>query len=274
MNLTISRYFFSTLLTLLNFLFTTDTNCAESNFLLDYGNAKYYYYKSSVNNLYINIEGRMRLINKENGDIKTYFLLAPHPRESTWEPNLKPYSSIIEKVSGASMITVIAEKDGKFVISRRYESPTDIKFLHECIDSPYGNDLLYEPKQLQNDSLRELLTTDDIRAAALKQYPLYATLTYEVGATEVFIDFPIVLVNINPQISDFSQQWQAVSSRIPLYIGGDSGCDGIREGHVAIRDNIDTFEFVYLCQKLGNKIYNDFNCTFESAGLVRLYTKN
>lgn len=257
----------------LSFGIILKANCQESNVLLDCGNAKYFFYKSAINNLYININGRMKLINNRQNDTKTFYLLTPHPREFTWDPNNKPYSPMIEQSGGASWITFIAEKDGKFVISRRYESPSDLQVLHQCMDSPYGNYLPYQPKQLPNDSLLELLSTVDVRTAALKQSSMYAVLTYDIDGYQVVLDFPIELVNINPQISDPGQQWQAVSSRIPFYIGGNSSCDGVREGHIAIRDTLDTFEFVYLCQKSGINNKNDFNCTFETRGVVRIYTK-
>lgn len=119
----------------------------------------------------------------------------------------------------------------------------------------------------------EIFTVEDIYLAAIKQEKIYGVLDYELNGYSIKIDFPVDLVNLNPNKSPVGAQWQAVSSAIPIYIGGDTKCQGIRQGVVAMRDFLGAFEFVYLCGESGEKSRNDFHCTLEVNGRLRLFRK-
>lgn len=240
--------------------------------ILDYGSAKYFSANSPKNHLYIDIKGRMSI--KKHDEELEYLLLAPHPREFTWHLDKKVYSDMIQMVNGASTITFIMEKGGNSIISRRFESEFDSSKLHQCGESPYGkNAALYPPKELDSNSLVEMYTVEDIYLAAIKQERIYGVLDYELNGYGIKIDFPIDLVNLNPNKTSLQSQWQAVSPIIPIYVGGDVKCQGIREGVVAMRDFFGVFEFVYLCGESGDKSKNDFHCTLDFAGKLRMFRK-
>lgn len=244
-------------------------NSYQEDTILDYGRAKYFSYKSPINNLYIDIKGRMRI--RKDGAETTYLMLAPHPREVTWLHNTRPYSDMIEMSNGASSIGFIMVDGGRTIITRNFQSAIQRNSLHECIASPYGDEKPYEPKKISTDSLVEISSKDDLYAAAMKQLPVYSIVSYKIDNVDVRIDFQVDLININPSRSDQGTEWQAVSPSIPVFIGGDLSCGGVRQGVVAVRETSGELEFVYLCEGLGEVTNNNFNCTFGTNGFARFF---
>jgi hypothetical protein len=229
--------------------------------LLDYGNA-FHFYNSTANRLYIGVTGRARVDGVE------YVALANHPREDTFNRQHDAYSNMIEQSGGASTISFLMASDGSSVIERRYQAPRDEYTQHSCRSNPYGRSLVYDPPRKWRFLLDELHSKADILDAAVRGRKLYAVVTYKLNGRDVTLDFPAALVNINPAEAHADEQWQLVSERLPLYVGGDL-CEGIREGHAALRRFDGPFDVTWLCRQPDGT--NDFACSRRIAGRARVF---
>lgn len=229
--------------------------------LLDYGEA-FHFYNSTANRLFIQVTGRAKVDGVE------YVALANHPREDTFNRRFDAYSNMIEQSGGASTISFLMASDGSAVIERRYQSPQDEYLQHSCRSNPYGKSLVYQPARKWRFLLDELHDSADILAAAVRGRKLYAVVSYRLDGRNVTLDFPAALMNINPAEAHPDEQWQLVSERLPLYIGGDL-CEGIREGHAALRRFDGPFDVTWLCRQPDGT--NDFACSRRIAGRVRIF---
>ncbi|HMT42310.1 hypothetical protein [Sphingorhabdus sp.] len=243
--------------------------------ILHYGQA-FHFYNSAVNRLFISVTGRARI--SSGGKETSYVLLANHPRENTFDHRVSAYSDMIESSGGASTISFIMGSDGSSIIERRYESPQSENLQHQCVRNPYGTPPHFAPASKSRYFLTELRSFDAILSSAARGRKIFATVTYKLNNVDVVLDFPALVVNINPKEGNSgiagstpkaAELWQVVSDRIPIYVGGDSLCSGLREGHAALRQFDGPFEVVYLCRNENG--VNDFSCSRKINGKVRLF---
>lgn len=232
--------------------------------LLDYGRA-FQFYDSPRNRLYIETTGRLKVAGRE------YLALANHPREATFDRRVDAYSGVIEDAGGASTITFIMEA-GNAVIERRHQAPQPSEVQHQCRPSPFGNSASLALPKVNRLNLVELKDFNDILQSAAKRRKLYGVMTYNLEGRTASVDFPAALVNINPRGPNAhpEERWQLVATRLPLYVGGDPACEGIREGSAAIRTFDGPIDLVYLCR--GPDGSNDFTCHRRVNARVRLFT--
>lgn len=242
--------------------------------ILDYGNAFFFAGESDVNRLFIDIEGRLRV---DDGSKKSeYYLLYPHPREYTWRDDGAIYKDMIA-ANGASVITFIIEKNGSAVMSRRYQRvPLMFGAPHQCAESPYKDAVSYEPATAQG--LEEITDLDGILEAASAGDRIVGLVEYEVEGVTAQIDFPVRVMNINPETHagdvEDGKQWQVASSRVPIWVGGEDECEGIRNGHVAFGDFKGDLQFVYQCGGDGwLSSASDLTCTVNFPGTARIFRK-
>lgn len=243
--------------------------------ILNYGNA-FHFYNSTANRLYIGVTGRARVSTGTNET--SYVLLANHPRENTFDSRLNAYSDMIEKSGGASSISFIMGSNGSSIIERRYQAPQPERLQHQCTKNPYGGPPYYAPAEKSRLLLSELHSFDDILSSAVRGRKIFGTVTYILNGVRVSLDFPASVLNINPKkvnddgtrpMPETDELWQVVSDRLPVYVGGDTRCGGIREGRVALRQFNGPFEVVYLCRNKNGT--NDFSCSQKMKGKVRLF---
>lgn len=243
--------------------------------ILHYGKA-FHFYNSSANRLYIGVTGRARIT--AGGKETSYVLLANHPRENTFDNRVSAYSDMIELSGGASTISFIMASDGSSIIERRYEAPQTENLQHQCTRNPYGTPPHFAPATKSRHLLTELHSFDDILLSATLGRKIFGTVSYKLNNIEVTLDFPATVVNINPEKGNSGisgpppkadELWQVVSDRTPIYVGGDSLCSGLREGHAALRQFDGPFEVVYLCRNESG--VNDFSCSRKIIGKVRLF---
>ena len=243
--------------------------------ILHYGKA-FHFYNSSANRLYIGVTGRARII--AGGNETSYVLLANHPRENTFDNRVSAYSDMIEPSGGASTISFIMGSDGSSIIERRYQAPQPENLQHQCIRNPYGTPPHFAPATKSRYLLTELRSFDDILSSAVRGRKIFGTVSYKLNDIDVTLDFPATVVNINPKKGNAGipgpppkaeELWQVVSDRMPIYVGGDSLCSGLREGRAALRQFDGPFEIVYLCRNESG--VNDFSCSRKITGKVRLF---
>ena len=241
--------------------------------ILDFGHSFYFPASSSVNHLFIEIESRTKLSTGEE-----YILLAPHPREMTFRNDGRIYQDMIVASNGASEITFMLSTSGhESIIERRYDDPNQpASVLHTCAPSPYGQELLYQPKQVS--LLFELISSADILHAARNGKKILALAEYEVDGVQVKIDFPVKVLNVNPEatVPDSSvpvgSQWQAASARLAILLpGGGDLCSRIHSGYLAFSDFNTELQFVYLCESSDPRLTQDFSCVQNFRGSVRLF---
>lgn len=186
--------------------------------ILDYGNAFFFAGESDVNRLFIDIEGRLRTSDGDNQS--EYYLLYPHPREHTWRDDGAIYKDMIAR-NGASSIAFIIEKGGSAIISRRYQRvPLMFGAPHQCADSPYKDAVSYDPPVAAD--LEEISDLVGILDAAEAGARIFGMVEYEVDGISAKIDFPVRVMNINPETHDGTaepgKRWQVASSRIPIRV--------------------------------------------------------
>lgn len=243
--------------------------------IINYGKS-FAIYNSDINFLSIEISGRMKLHDKRGE--KNFVLLANHPREYTFDNRLDPYSDMIKASGGASFISFIMGSDGSSVIERRYQSPQPQSLQHQCGPNPYGNPGNVRYNEKSNILLYEIKSFAELIWFSARKFKLYAVTSYAIGNKEVRVDFPIKVLNINPSSikrsegvnePDRDEIWQAVSSRVPVYVEGNSECESIRAGYIAIRDFKGEVEINYLCR--GANGVNDFTCVSSNFAQTRIF---
>lgn len=238
---------------------------ATSTDLLDFGRAYYRADPGTGNNLFIETESRTKL---STGD--EYLLLAPHPREQTFRNNGNVYTSMLA-TDGPSFITVMIETHGNpTIVERRYAKPGQPDEYKYSCGATEPRTLRLAPKKL--DYATEITDTASLRGAGAAGKKLTALITYDVDGVSVSTDFPVRVLNNNPDESaQHGQEWQIASSRIPVYVPEAGGCASLRSGYVAFGGFKTTLQFVYLCE---NKDVQDFACTVNREGEVRLFASD
>lgn len=239
--------------------------------LLDYGRAFYYVPEATFNHLFIDVESRMTLSGAA-GDYE-YLLLAQHPREKTWKNNGLVYSDIIASAEGASFITfLIDQENNSGVISRRFDYPFQpATAKQQCGPSPYEGSSR-PPASVPTQRVKYVEGFEHILAAAEAAHRLVGVFKYTVNGTNVRVEFPVKVMNINPQPQGTRTLWQAASALVPLYVPGGDLCESLRNGYIAF-NTIGAAEVsaVYLCDVTLPRDSQDYTCTVNYTGSIELY---
>lgn len=198
--------------------------------VLNYGKAFYHVKQSSINKLFIEVDSRLTLTNPN----EEYMLLAPHPRERTWQDDGDVYGPVLAAAQGASFITfMIDQAQDKSVILRYCDTPNiwpDSTKLATG-SSPYNGPLHNPPEEVDAD---ELFSYADIQAAADANRKMVATVEYTLHGRGVKIEFPVRVLNINPDpLAPVGKQWQIASPQVPVFIESSLPHLRIRPGYVA-----------------------------------------
>lgn len=249
------------------------------NEVLDYRRAFTFDSSSMVNQLLIEAQSRMTL--RSSTGVSRYLLLAPHPRETTFESNHPPYREMLAQSDGSSEVTFIHSLDGHVsIVSRRFERPGSVpkEVLHECRSTNHTN--LKKPRDLRRDQYAPLVNTAQIRAAAQALQPIVGRLDYILGdGNRVTLDFPLRLVNINPLPAVVAgaagkPEWQAVSSQVPLLTGDSADiCANTHPAIFAFRGFSGQHAAVQLCEHVRNGVLTqDFSCPVEVEGTLQLFS--
>lgn len=245
--------------------------------VLDYRQPYAFDSTSKFNRLLIEVQSRMRVI--QDGQIRRYVMLSPHPRELTFDGKTTPYREMLANSGGGSEITFVhALDDDASMISRRFEHPDAVprKLLHECPRANYS--ALKTPRELLSDEVRPLTSLAQLMAAAQSRQPIVGRLEYRYGTqATIALDFPIRLVNIKPELPSkrpgAGSAWQAVSAPVPLPIGDPAQlCDYTRPAVFAFRDFSGLHAAVRLCEQTRNGLTSqDFSCPVEVFGNLQLF---
>lgn len=258
-------------------LFLSGCRMTGSDMFLDYGRVFYLpSLNNGVNNLFIAIESRMRLSTGEE-----YWLLAPHPRETTFLDDGRVYQEMLDQEQGASEIIFMIRKGGDgSVIERRYDVPGQPpEYLHSQGPSPYGKALHYEPRKAPAWAMRELTTFEDIMEAVRGGSVLFASSEYETtdGANPitVTIDYPVKVLNINTDAAaPAGKQWQIASPRVPLWVPNAANpYMSIRHGTLAASNFGADLQFVYLCEVTTPRPSQDYSCAVNFPGSTRIFER-
>lgn len=238
---------------------------ADSADILDFGRAYYYPRLNEKNNLYIEVESRTRTSSGME-----YVLLASHPRESTFKDNGQIYSSVIQEDGASFIIFMMDTQGGQAIIERRYARAGQPEvYKRSCGPSPYGT-MAVEPKRLTQ--FAKIADTPALRSAVAETTKLTAQITYKVDGVEVVTDFPVRVLNINPNPqAKTGQEWQIASSLLPVYVPEAGGCGSLRSGYVAFSGFSTILQFVYLCDADDE---HDYACTVNRSGKVRIFASD
>jgi len=262
------------------FIVITIAGCQpmSDSMFLDYGRAFFLpSLNNGANNLFIAIESRMRISTGEE-----YWLLAPHPRETTFNDDGRIFKDMLDLEQGASDIIFIIRKGGDgTVIERRYDVPGQpANYLHSQGSSPYGKALHYEPRQAPAWALREMMSYSDIYDAARRGAVLFATSQYVTtdGTNDITItlDYPVKVLNLNAGASTapVGKQWQLASPPVPFWLPGQQTPSlSIRHGYLAVGEFGADLQFVYLCEVTAPRPSQDYSCAINFPGSTRIFER-
>jgi hypothetical protein len=236
--------------------------CAADADVLDYSRAHYFDGASVRNQLFIAIESRS-IVRGEH-----YWLLAPHPRETTFRNDGSIFRHVIEDAKGASDVTFVHTRSGAGgAVLRRFDTPASGVPLLQPIKR--YTTLPSQPASIPVGQLLELADTRAILAAARAGKPIIGVVEYQVDGDAVRTDFPVKVLNINPDpfARDMpGHQWQVMSARIVVWPGPQ-----LTSGHVAFSAvGTTTLHFVTLCEQGGRQ---GDRCAFNRPGSARLYAR-
>lgn len=243
--------------------------------LLSYGQAFMFFpFSESANRPYMRIESRM-LLTGAHGN-REYQMLARHPRETTFADDGGIYSTMLSLESGASFITFMMDPaTSEMVIARRYDSPGQPpQYLQQCGTNPYTGGVGYEAKKISSLDLREIFGFQELFAAASSQNKIIATVEYNVSGVSVYVEFPVDVININPDDNALEgKKWQIASSQIPFFHPGSDYCHSIKTGYVAFGrlGANKTASFVYLCEVSSPRETQDFSCSQNYTSTIRVF---
>lgn len=239
----------------------------------DFRSASIFEPNSTVNNLHIRLVSRM-IIRDPNGE-NHYYLLKDHPRESTFNRLIPPYKNIVQE-DGASFITFIYGKDDSSkTIHRRYAKITNEnkKYAHECRTEklqfverfrPLGR---FDHPRVDQDKLYD---------SASKSNTLIGVFEYDAGEKVIRIDFPVALINFNPDRHDNrtskEEYFQVVSDQVPIYLPEVEGeCNHIFSGYISFRSFDKPAQAVYLCKhEDAGKLQFDYGCIADLKGTLSI----
>jgi hypothetical protein len=243
--------------------------------IIDYRSAYIFEHESKINRLLIEVSSRLTIETDSNSE--EYVLLKEHPRESTFDANRSPYTELVSEESGASFITFIYGMNvDSVIVSRRYAKVTNENrpYTHECrpgrtnVKSYYRNLKSSEAVQVDRYNL-----FNEVGRSGL----FYGVFEYQRGLTLVKIDFPVSLINFNPDqnFSNFEKNtdFQLISSHVPIYLPGDSStCNAIVPGFLAFRTFDGTAQAIYACEYVvDGMLYFDYACSINISGRLSVY---
>lgn len=218
--------------------------------MLDYTRSFFYVRDDiSTNRLFIEVDSRLTLTHPD----EEYLLLAPHPRERTWQDDGDVYGPVLAAAQGASFITfMIDQSRNRSVILRHCDVPTvwpeSTKLSVGA--SPYTGSLHNPPEEVEAD---ELFSYEDIQAAADANRKMVATVEYTLHGRGINIEFPVRVLNMNPDpFAPVGRQWQVASPQVPVFIESSMPEQRIRPGYIAFG-------------RLGSDVQTSFNYIGNTA---------